>query len=77
MTGGIDIAVDYTAGARLPVTGVRTSLVRGDRMVERSRANDAAPFDGGAGIGFTPKQVGHDFALLSALARKRCARLLV
>ncbi|WP_416904397.1 cellulose binding domain-containing protein [Micromonospora echinospora] len=53
---GIDIAVDGTPGARLPklpVTGVRTSFVARERMVERSRADDAAPFDGGAGIGFT------------------------
>ncbi|MGC4812073.1 cellulose binding domain-containing protein [Micromonospora sp. DT228] len=53
---GIEIAVDHTPSAKLPklpVTGVRTSLVERDQMVERSRANDAAPFDGGAGIGFT------------------------
>ncbi|MFG1840585.1 cellulose binding domain-containing protein [Micromonospora sp. NPDC049175] len=53
---GIEIAVDRTPSAKLPklpVTGVRTSLVERDQMVERSRANDAAPFDGGAGIGFT------------------------
>ncbi|MEV0330880.1 cellulose binding domain-containing protein [Micromonospora echinospora] len=53
---GIDIAVDHTPGAtqpKLPVTGVRTSFVARERMVERSRADDSAPFDGGAGIGFT------------------------
>ncbi|MDG4771849.1 cellulose binding domain-containing protein [Solwaraspora sp. WMMD792] len=53
---GIDIAVDYTVGAtlpKLPATGVRTRFVERDRMVERSRADDAAPFDGGSGIGFT------------------------
>lgn len=53
---GIEIAVDDTLGAKLPklpVTGVRTSFVERDRMVERSRADDSAPFDGGAGIGFT------------------------
>ncbi|OZV77019.1 peptidase [Micromonospora echinospora] len=53
---GIDFAVDRTPGARLPklpVTGVRTSFVARERMVERSRADDSAPFDGGAGIGFT------------------------
>ncbi|WP_254910250.1 cellulose binding domain-containing protein [Micromonospora sp. NBS 11-29] len=53
---GIEIAVDDTRGARLPKlpdTGVRTSVVTRERMVPRSRANDAAPFDGGAGIGFT------------------------
>ncbi|MFE0591664.1 cellulose binding domain-containing protein [Micromonospora echinospora] len=53
---GIDVAVDRARGARLPklpATGVRTSLVERERMVERSRANDSAPFDGGAGIGFT------------------------
>ncbi|MFG2049808.1 cellulose binding domain-containing protein [Micromonospora sp. NPDC048935] len=53
---GIDIGVDYSAGAKLPklpATGVRTSFVKSDRMVERSRANDAAPFDGGASIGVT------------------------
>ncbi|WBB71391.1 cellulose binding domain-containing protein [Micromonospora sp. WMMD1128] len=54
--GGIEIAVDRTPGAglpKLPATGVRTRVVERDRMVERSRADDAAPFDGGAGIGFT------------------------
>ena len=53
---GIEIAVDRTPGValpKLPATGVRTSVVTRDRMVPRSRANDAAPFDGGAGIGFT------------------------
>ncbi|MEV4822957.1 cellulose binding domain-containing protein [Micromonospora sp. NPDC049274] len=52
---GIEIAVDHTPAKlpKLPVTGVRTSFVERDRMVARSRANDAAPFDGGAGIGFT------------------------
>ncbi|WFE39805.1 cellulose binding domain-containing protein [Micromonospora sp. WMMD998] len=53
---GIEIAVDRTPGAglpTLPATGVRTRVVTRDRMVERSRADDAAPFDGGAGIGFT------------------------
>ncbi|MFD0971836.1 cellulose binding domain-containing protein [Plantactinospora endophytica] len=32
---------------------MRTSFLERDRMVERSRANDSGPFDGGAGIGFT------------------------
>lgn len=53
---GIEIAVADTPGAKLPklpATGVRTSFVERDRMVERSRADDSAPFDGGAGIGFT------------------------
>ncbi|MEV7989704.1 cellulose binding domain-containing protein [Micromonospora sp. NPDC085948] len=53
---GIEIAVDHTLSAKLPklpVTGVRTSIVERDQMVERSRANDAAPFDGGASIGVT------------------------
>lgn len=53
---GIDIAVDYTLGAKLPklpATGVRTRFVERERMVERSRTNDAAPFDGGAAIGVT------------------------
>jgi hypothetical protein len=53
---GVEVAVDDTAGAtlpKLPATGVRTTIVESDRMVERSRANDAAPFDGGSGIGFT------------------------
>ncbi|MDG4833252.1 cellulose binding domain-containing protein [Solwaraspora sp. WMMD1047] len=53
---GIEVAVDDTAGAKLPklpATAVRTTIVESDRMVERSRADDAAPFDGGSGIGFT------------------------
>ncbi|MFI7080396.1 cellulose binding domain-containing protein [Micromonospora sp. NPDC049903] len=53
---GIEVAVDDAPGVTrptLPATGVRTSFVERDRMVERSRANDAAPFDGGSGIGFT------------------------
>lgn len=53
---GIDIAVDYTVGAKLPklpTTGVRTRFVERDRMVDRSRADDTAPFDGGSGIGLT------------------------
>ncbi|MFB6396842.1 cellulose binding domain-containing protein [Polymorphospora lycopeni] len=53
---GIDVAVDDAAGARLPklpATGVSTRIVRSEPMVERSRFDDAAPYDGGIGIGFT------------------------
>lgn len=53
---GIEIAVDDISGTKLPklpATGVRTSFVERDRLVERSRTNDAAPFDGGAVIGIT------------------------
>ncbi|KXK62457.1 peptidase [Micromonospora rosaria] len=53
---GIELAVEGARSARLPklpATGVRTSVVERERMVERSRANDVAPFDGGSGIGFT------------------------
>nr|MDT0661665.1 cellulose binding domain-containing protein [Micromonospora sp. DSM 115978] len=53
---GIEVAVDDTAGAalpKLPATGVRTRFVERDRMAQRSRYDDPAPFDGGIGIGFT------------------------
>ncbi|HYN97326.1 MAG TPA: hypothetical protein VES42_26090 [Pilimelia sp.] len=36
----------------LPVTGVDTTVVRKKRMAQRSRFDDAAPYDGGVGIGF-------------------------
>lgn len=53
---GIDIAVDGRGTAKLPTlpaTGVSTRIVESDRMTERSRNNDSAPFDGGVGIGET------------------------
>lgn len=53
---GIDVAVDDTAAAKppkLPATGVRTRIVRADRMAKRSRYDDAVPYDGGIGIGLT------------------------
>ncbi|WBB94914.1 cellulose binding domain-containing protein [Solwaraspora sp. WMMA2080] len=51
---GIEIGVDYSSSTELPTlpeTGVRTTFVERDQMVERSRTDDDAPFDGGAGIG--------------------------
>lgn len=53
---GIEVAVDPKLGAKqpkLPATGVATRTVVRERMVERSRYNDAAPYDGGIGIGLT------------------------
>ncbi|MEU1751892.1 cellulose binding domain-containing protein [Micromonospora matsumotoense] len=53
---GIEVAVDPKAGAKqptLPTTGVSTRTVVRERMVERSRYNDSAPYDGGIGIGLT------------------------
>lgn len=54
---GIEVAVDRgTATAnrpKLPETGVRTRIVEADQMAKRSRYDDAAPYDGGIGIGFT------------------------
>lgn len=53
---GVEVVVDSAAGAhppKLPATGVQTRIVERDRMIERSRYNDSAPFDGGTGIGLT------------------------
>lgn len=48
---GLEVAVDGSPTATLPElprTGVRTTVVRQERLAPRSRDNDPAPYDGGA-----------------------------